>query len=67
MADWLAGVSPATIQKQVPAILTTRFNVLIHVRDEMADSQDEQKELVNAKRRSCIERFEVGDQVLLNT
>ena len=32
----------------------------------MADSQDKQKEQIDAKGRSRIEMYEVGDQVLLN-
>ena len=46
--------------------LTTRLNVLRHVRDAMADSQDKEKEQTDAKSRSCFESYEVGDQVLLN-
>ena len=66
MADRLADVSPTTVQKQVCALLTTRLNVLLHVRDATADSQDKQKEKVDAKGRSFIESYKVGDQVLLN-
>ena len=43
-----------------------RLKVLRHVRDAMAGSQDKQKEQADAKGRSCIESYEVGDQVLLN-
>ena len=43
MADRLADVSPATVQKQVSAFLTIRLNFLRHVRDAMADSQDKNK------------------------
>ena len=32
----------------------------------MADSRDKQKEQADAKGRSCIESYKVGDQVLLN-
>ena len=32
----------------------------------MADSQDKRKEQADAKGRGCIERYKVGDQVLLN-
>ena len=66
MADRLADVSPVTVQKQVSEFLATRFNVLRHVRDAMADSQDKQKEQADAKGRGCIESYVVGDQVLLN-
>ena len=62
--DRLADVSSATVLNQVSAFLTTRLNVLRHVRDAMADSQGKQKEQANAKGRSCIESYEVGDQVL---
>ena len=62
----LADVSPSTVRKQVDTFLTTRLNVLRHVRDAMADSQDRQKEQADAKGRGCIESYEVGDQVLLN-
>ena len=64
VADRLAYVTPATAQKQVSAFLTARLNVLRHVRDAMADSQDKQKEQADDKVRSCIESYEVGDQVL---
>ena len=66
MSDRLTDVIPATVQKQVSAFLTTGLNVLRHVRDAIADSQDKQKEQTDAKCRSCIESYEVGDQVLLN-
>ena len=36
------------------------------MRDALADSQDKQKEQANAKGRGCIERYKVGNQVLLN-
>ena len=66
IADRLANVSPSTVRKQVSEFIATRFNVLRHVRDAMAESQDKQKETADAKSRGCIERYEVGDQVLLN-
>ena len=40
VADRLADISPATVQKQVGEFLGTRLNVLRHVRDAMAESQD---------------------------
>lgn len=43
ITDLLADVSPATVQKQVSAFLTTRLNVLRYARDAMADSQYKQK------------------------
>ena len=66
MADRLADISPATVHKQVSEFLATRLNVLRHVRDALADSQDKLKEQADAKGRGCIERYKVGDQVLLN-
>ena len=32
----------------------------------MAEGQDQQKQQADAKNRGCIERYQVGDQVLLN-
>ena len=66
MADRLADISPATVHKQVSEFLATRLNVLRHVRDALTDSQDKQKEQADAKIRNCVERYKVGDQVLLN-
>ena len=66
MADRLADISPATVHKQVSEFLATRLNVLRHVRDALADIQDKQKDQTDAKGRGCIERYKVGDQVLLN-
>ena len=43
VADRLADISPDTVQKQVGVFLATRLNVLGHVRDIMAESQDQQK------------------------
>ena len=66
VADGLAGVSPVSIKRQVGEFLATRLNVLRHVRDVMANSQDRQKETADAKSRGCIDSYEVDDQVLLN-
>ena len=66
LADRLADISPVTVRKQVSEFLATRFSVLRHVRDTMADSQDKQKEQADAKGRSCINSYMVGDRVLLN-
>ena len=66
IADRLADISPATVQKQVGEFLATRLNVLIHVRDAMAEIQDQQKQQADAKTRVCIECYKAGDQVLLN-
>ena len=55
MADLLADVSPATVKKQVSEFLATRLNVLRHVRDAMAESQDRQKEQADANSRGFIE------------
>ncbi|CAI5720557.1 unnamed protein product [Peronospora farinosa] len=51
IADRLADVSPNTVKKQVNTFLATRLNVLRHVEDAMADSQDKQKEYADAKGR----------------
>ena len=66
VANRLADISPATVQKQVGDFLATRLNVLQHVHDAMAGIQDQQKQLADARKRGCIERYKVGDQVLLN-
>ena len=57
VADRLADISPATVQKQVGEFLATRLNVLRHVRDAMAESQDKQKQQAYAKSRGFIERY----------
>ena len=54
LADRLAEISPVTIRKEVGDFLATRFSVLRHVRDTMAESQDKQKEQADAKGRNCI-------------
>ena len=54
LADRLADVSPATIQKQVSAFLTTRLNVLRYVRDAMADSQVKQMGQAGAKAEDAL-------------
>ena len=66
LADRLADLSPVTVRKQVSEFFATRFSVLRHVRDTMADSQDKQKEQADAKSRSCIISYKVENQVLLN-
>jgi hypothetical protein len=43
IADRLADVSPLTVRKQVDEFLSTRLSVLRHVRDAMADSQDNKR------------------------
>ena len=58
VADRLADISPATVQKQVGEFLATRLNVLRHVRDAMDESQDQQKQQADAKNRGCIERYQ---------
>ena len=55
IADRLADVSPSTVRKQVGEFFATRFNVLRHVRDAMAESQDKQKETADPKARGCNE------------
>ena len=37
-ADKFAEISPTTMQKEVSKFFTTRFRILRHVRDAMADS-----------------------------
>ena len=66
LADRLDDVSPSVVKQQVGEFLATRFSVLRHVRDKMADSQDKQKIQADAKGRGCIKSYQVGDQVLLN-
>ena len=67
LSDRLADVSPNTVHKQVSEFLATRFSVLRHVCDVMADSPDKQKEQADSKGRGCIVSYDVGDQVLLNS
>ena len=57
VADRLADNRPATVQKQIGEFLATRLNVLRHVRDAMAESQDKQKQQSDAKSRGFIERY----------
>lgn len=66
MVDRLADISPITAQKQVSDFLAIQLNVLRHVRDAMAESQDKQKQQADAKGRGCTESCAVGDRVLLN-
>ena len=47
------------MQKHTRGFLATRFRVLRHVRDAIADSQDKQKEQANAEGRGCINSYEV--------
>ena len=49
MADQLAEISPATVHRQVNKFLATRWNVLLHVRDALADIQDKKKEQADDK------------------
>ncbi|GMF64223.1 unnamed protein product [Phytophthora fragariaefolia] len=65
-AERLADISPFAVRKQVDTFLSTRLSVLRHVRDAMAESQDKQKEHADAKGRSNVNCYEVGDLVLLN-
>ena len=64
VADRLADVSPASVKRQVSEFFATRLNVLRHMRDATADSQDRQKEHADANDRGFIDDYEVGDQVL---
>ena len=52
-------ISPTMMQKHTRGFLATRFRVLRHVRDAIADSQDKQKEQANAEGRGCINSYEV--------
>ena len=61
VANLLADISPATVQKQVGEFLATRLNDLRHVRDAMAESQDQQKQQADAKNRVCIEHNQIGE------
>ena len=54
VADRLADISPATVQKQVGEFLPMRLNVLSHVRDAKAESQDRQKQQAYAKNRGTL-------------
>ncbi|KAL4092832.1 hypothetical protein PRIC1_011823 [Phytophthora ramorum] len=51
IAGRLADVSPLTVRKQVDEFLSTRLSVLRHVREAMAESQDQQKENADARGR----------------
>ncbi|GMF26713.1 unnamed protein product [Phytophthora fragariaefolia] len=66
IAARLAGISPLAVRKQVGALLSTRPSVLRHVRDAMAESQDKQKDHLDAKGTSNVNRYQIGDLVLLN-
>ncbi|GMG17590.1 unnamed protein product [Phytophthora fragariaefolia] len=65
-AERLADISPLADRKQVDTFLSTRLSVLRHVQDAMAESKDKQKEHADAKGRSNVNCYEVGDLVLLN-
>ncbi|KAG3158903.1 hypothetical protein PC128_g21410 [Phytophthora cactorum] len=66
IADRLADISPVAVRKQVGDFVSLRLSVVRQVRDAMAESQDLQKEYADAQGRGNVERFEVGDLVLLN-
>ncbi|KAG3254637.1 hypothetical protein PI124_g811 [Phytophthora idaei] len=66
IADRLADISPVAVRKQVDDFVSLRPSVLRLVRDAMAESQDLQKEYADVQGRGNVERFEVGDLVLLN-
>ena len=65
--DCFADGSPSSMKQRVSEFLATRLHVIRHVHDAMADSQDRQKEHVDAKGRGCIDSYKVGDQVLLHS
>ncbi|KAG3116416.1 hypothetical protein PI125_g4664 [Phytophthora idaei] len=66
IADRLADISPIAVRKQVDDFVSLRLIVLRQVRDAMAESQNLQKEYADVQGRGNVERFEVGDLVLLN-
>ncbi|KAG2761363.1 hypothetical protein PC116_g30024 [Phytophthora cactorum] len=66
IADRLADISSVAVRKQVDDFVSLRLSVLRQVRDAMAESQDLQKEYADVQGRGNVERFEVGDLVLLN-
>ncbi|KAG3049466.1 hypothetical protein PC122_g23554 [Phytophthora cactorum] len=66
IADRLADISPVAVRKQVDDFVALRLSVLCQVRDAMPGSQSLQKEYADAQGRCNVERFEVGDLVLLN-
>ncbi|KAG2780812.1 hypothetical protein PC129_g23664 [Phytophthora cactorum] len=66
IADRLADISSVAVRKQVDDFVSLRLSVLRQVRDAMAESQDLQKEYADVQGRGTVERFEVGDLVLLN-
>ena len=61
-AGRLADVSPESVKRQVSEFLATRLNVVQHVRDAMADSQNRQKENADSKSRGFIDSYEVGQK-----
>ena len=65
VADRLADISHATVHKPVSGFLAAQLIVLRHLRNELAETQDKQKEQLDAKGRGFIEHYEVGDQALL--
>ncbi|KAG3049984.1 hypothetical protein PC122_g23379 [Phytophthora cactorum] len=66
IAARLADISPVAVRKQVDNFVSLRLSVMRQVRDAMAESQDLQKEYADVQGRGNVERFEVGDLVLLN-
>ncbi|GMF56496.1 unnamed protein product [Phytophthora fragariaefolia] len=64
-AERLADISPLVVRKQVDTFLSTRLSVLRRVRNAMTESQGKQKEHADAKGRSNVNCYEVGDLVLL--
>ncbi|KAG3109410.1 hypothetical protein PI124_g11453 [Phytophthora idaei] len=66
IADRLVAISPVAVRKQVDDFVSLRLSVLRQVRGAMTESQALQKEYADAQGRGNVERFEVGDLVLLN-
>ncbi|KAG3160115.1 hypothetical protein PI126_g7051 [Phytophthora idaei] len=66
IADRPVDISPVAVRKRVDDFVSLRLSVLRQVRDAMAESQDLQKEYADVQGRGNVERFEVGDLVLLS-
>ena len=54
------------VKRQVSEFFATLLNVLRHVCDAMADSQDKRSEKADTKDIIFIVNYEVGDQTLLD-
>ena len=54
VADYLADVSPASVEQSVSEFLATRLNVLRHVRDAVSDIHDRQKDQAVLKKKIVL-------------